>query len=321
MIRKVLLTGASGFLGKRIGERLSCTTDIRLSILVRRDVSALNANCHYIKNIDSSSDFYESLAGQNVVIHSAGRAHMMRDNSGDPLFEFRRVNVDGTLNLARQAIAAGVKRFIFISSIKVNGEYTLGSNFFTEDNRADPGEPYGVSKAEAEQGLLHLATTSDMEIVIIRPPLIYGPGVKGNFLSMVNLIKKGIPLPLSTVNNMRSLVALDNIVDLIITCIDHPKAANQIFLVSDGGGVSTSLLIRKIANAFDIKARLFPVPASMVKIFAKLIGKGPAVDRLYGNLCINNDKACRLLGWKPVITMDEQLSKLASHDKGSVHIG
>lgn len=193
--------------------------------------------------------------GHGVVIHSAARVHVMDEQSADPLAEFRKMNVDGTLNLARQAAAAGVRRFIFISSIKVNGEGTVLGKPYTAMDTPSPQDPYGISKMEAEQGLRQIAQDTGMEVVIIRPVLVYGPGVKANFRSMVNWMNKGVPLPLGSIYNKRSMVALDNLVDLVVTCIDHPAAANQTFLESDGEDLSTTEMLRRIIGSLPGQSR------------------------------------------------------------------
>ena len=228
--------------------------------------------------------------------------------------KFRMVNVEGTLNLARQAVKAGVKRFIFISSIKVNGELTIGSRAFLEHDVPNPLDPYALSKYEAERGLLEIANSSNMEVVIIRPSLVYGPGVKGNFATMIKVVKFGFPLPFGLANNLRSFVALDNLVDLIITCISHPKAANQIFLVSDGRDISIADLVKKISDAYGVKNKKFPIPINLMKFLLKLIRRGEVADRLFGNLLVDSSKAEKLLNWKPVLSMDEQLKIMADYD-------
>jgi nucleoside-diphosphate-sugar epimerase len=257
--------------------------------------------------LNAYTDWAEALANEQVVIHTAARAHIMKDEVPDPLAEYRKVNLEGTLNLARQAAQAGVKRFIFISSIKVNGEQTpLGKPFTPEDTPA-PEDPYGISKYEAEQGLQQLAQETGMEVVIIRPPLVYGPGVKGNFASMVRLVEKGIPLPLGAIHNKRSLVALDNLVDLIITCIDHPAAANQVFLAGDGEDLSTTELLRGVANAMGKPARLIPVPAGVLMLGATVLGKKAMAQRLLGSLQVDISKAREVLGWEPVVSVETAL--------------
>jgi nucleoside-diphosphate-sugar epimerase len=233
----------------------------------------------------------------------------MDDREGEPLKAFREVNVVGTLNLARQAAAAGVKRFIFISSIKVNGEQTpLGQLFFSHDVPS-PEDFYGISKHEAEQGLRELAAETGMEVVIIRPPLVYGPDVKGNFANMIKLVGKGLPLPLGAVHNKRSLVALDNLVDLIITCIDHPGAANETFLVSDGEDLSTTQLLQGVAEAMGKPSRLIPVPAGLLKFGATLLGKKALAQRLLGSLQVDISHTQKCLNWTPPLTVKQGLQR------------
>jgi nucleoside-diphosphate-sugar epimerase len=240
----------------------------------------------------------------------------MHDTEADPLTAFHAVNVDGTLNLARQAAAAGVKRFVFISSVKVNGEFTLSGRAFNEVDTANPQDAYGQSKHEAEQGLRQLSADTGMEVVIIRPPLVYGPQVKANFAALIRAVQRGWPLPLGAVHNQRSLVALDNLVDLIITCITHPLAANQTFLVSDGEDLSTPDLIRQMARAMNRPARLLPAPVWALKGGALLLGKGDAVQRLCGNLQVDISKARTLLGWNPPISVDEGLRRAVGANYG-----
>ena len=248
----------------------------------------------------------------SAVIHLAARVHVMHDTSADPLTAFRAVNVDGTLNLARQSAAAGVKRFVFVSSVKVNGESTQPGPAFAEADTASPQDAYGQSKYEAEQGLRQLGVDTGMELVIIRPPLVYGPGVKANFAALMRAVKRGWPLPLGAVHNQRSLVALDNLVDFIITCITHPQAANQTFLVSDGQDLSTTELVRGMAQAAGVPARLLPVPVWALQAGASLLGKGAAVQRLCGNLQVDISKARSLLGWVPPVSVQEGLRRAMS---------
>ena len=237
----------------------------------------------------------------------------MQDTAVDPLVDFRRINVDGTLNLARQATAAGVRRFIFISSVKVNGEATaLDQPYFSDDVPA-PVDAYGISKMEAEHGLRRISEETGMEVVIIRPPLVYGPGVKANFLSMMRWLWNGIPLPLGAIHNKRSLVALDNLLDLIVTCVDHPAAKNKTFLVSDGEDLSTSQLLRRMGNALHRPARLLPIPASLLQIGAALVGRPDVAKRLCGSLQVDISKTRQLLGWNPPIRVDEGLRQTAEH--------
>jgi len=259
-----------------------------------------------------SADWGKVLFGITTVVHLAARVHVMHDTEADPLMAFRVVNVEGTLNLARQAAAAGVKRFVFISSVKVNGELTQSGRAFTEADSPDPQDAYGLSKHEAEQGLRQLAVDTGMEVVIIRPPLVYGPGVKANFAALMRAVQRGWPLPLGAVPNQRSLVALSNLVDFIVTCIAHPQAANQTFLVSDGQDLSTTELVRGMARAAGVPARLLPVPVWALQAGATLLGKGDAVQRLCGNLQVDISKARQLLGWVPPISIDEGLRRVVA---------
>ena len=245
----------------------------------------------------------------DIVIHLAARVHVMKDTATNPYSAFRTVNVDGTLTLARQASDAGVRRFVFISSVKVNGESTQPGRAFTETDAPNPQDAYGHSKHEAEQGLRQIASDTGMEVVIIRPPLVYGPGVKANFAALMRAVQRGYPLPLGAVHNLRSLVALDNLVDFIVTCITHPKAANQTFLVSDGQDLSTTKLVRGMAQAAVLPARLLPVPVWALQAGASLLGKGDTVQRLCGNLQIDMSKARYLLGWAPPVSVEEGLRR------------
>jgi UDP-glucose 4-epimerase len=247
----------------------------------------------------------------DVVIHAAARVHVMRDQAADPVVEFRRANTEGTLALARQAAAAGVKRFVFVSSIKVNGEGTLPGQPFVAKVSSAPCDPYGLSKYEAEEGLKALAAETGMEIAIVRPPLVYGPGVGANFLSMMRWISRGVPLPLGSIHNRRSLVALDNLVDLLLTCATHPAAANRVFLVSDGEDLSTTDLLRRLGRAMGKPPRLLPVPAAALRWGAAILGRGDIGRRLCGSLQVDASETSRTLGWKPVIGVDAALVKAA----------
>jgi len=312
---KVLLTGATGFVGRFLCEHL--LEQGRGVIAAGRRDNGVLLNEIKQKNVGpftAETDWTDVLQGTEVVIHTAARVHMMNDLSSDPLETFRKVNAYATLNLARQASKSGVKRFVFLSSIKVNGEMTRPGHFFSPEDTFITSDPYGLSKYEAEQGLLALAKETGMEVVIIRPPLVYGPGVKANFKSMMKWVYKSVPLPFGAVHNQRSLVALDNLVDFITLCADReksPKAANQVFLISDGEDVSTTELLIKVAHAFDKKPFLITMPVGLMTFAAKLVGMGDMANRLFGSLQVDSSKARELLGWKPVITMDEQLKKTA----------
>lgn len=308
----ILITGATGFVGSRLVERLvEDNKVIRACIRQKNKIIFPGAVTTQIDELTANTDWAAALSDVKTVIHSAARVHVMNDLSADPLVEFRKVNVEGTLNLARQAATAGVRRFIFISSIKVNGEGTEPGKPYTADDTPAPSDPYGISKQEAEQGLLRLAAETGMEVVIIRPVLVYGPGVKANFLSMMKWLSKGIPLPLGAIHNKRSLVALDNLVDLIVTCLNHPAAANQVFLVSDGEDLSTSDLLRRMGKALDKPARLLPIPASWLNLAAILVGKRNVAQRLCGSLQVDITKTRKLLGWQPPLTVDQGLKRAA----------
>lgn len=304
---KVLLTGATGFVGRRLVESLEGGADRELTCAVRRP-GAVNCSCEALVNgLDAETDWSRALAGQQVVIHTAARAHVMKDESPDPLAEYRKVNVSGTLNFARQAAESGVKRFIFISSIGVNGN--VNTRPFTEDDAPNPADLYAKSKWEAEQGLREIQRETGMELVIIRPPLVYGPEAPGNFGSLVNWVEKGVPLPLGAIQNRRSLVALDNLVDLIVTCIDHPAAAGQVFLAGDGEDLSTTELIQGVAHAMGRPPRLIPVPSGLLMFGATLFGKKAVAQRLLGSLQVDISKARNVLGWRPPVTVEEGLAR------------
>jgi nucleoside-diphosphate-sugar epimerase len=261
-----------------------------------------------VGDINSHTDWSKALEAHGVV-HLAARVHVMDDSAQDPLAEFRAVNVEGTLNLARQAAHAGVKRFVFVSSVKVNGEATLPGCPFNVQDPPAPADPYAISKQEAEKGLRELAAETGLEVVIIRPPLVYGPGVKANFLRLIKTVQKGLPLPLGRVRNKRSLVGIDNLLDLIITCIDHPAAAGQTFLVSDGEDLSTPDLIRKLASAMGRPARLLPVPSTLLRLGGRMIRKSAEVERLVGSLQVDINHTCETLGWRPPVSVDEGIRR------------
>jgi nucleoside-diphosphate-sugar epimerase len=306
----ILVTGATGFVGAALVARL-CRDGIETRACVRRKVASMPDGDHTVQvgGLTADTDWSRALAGVSVVVHAAARAHVMDDTAADPLTEFRRVNVEGALNLARQAAAAVVSRFVFVSSIKVNGEATrLGMPFYADDMPA-PLDPYGVSKMEAEKGLRELAAETGMEVVIIRPPLVYGPGVKANFAALMRAVQRGWPLPLGAAHNQRSLVALDNLVDFIVTCLSHPQAANQTFLVSDGQDLSITELVRGMAQAAGVRARLLHVPVWALRAGASLLGKGNVVQRLCGNLQVDISKARNLLGWAPPVSVEEGLRR------------
>jgi UDP-glucose 4-epimerase len=312
---KILVTGASGFVGSALCGRL--VHDGWVVRAVARDLNRLEKlsgagiEKFQIGKIGRETKWNNALAGVDCVVHLAARVHVMHDTDGNPLAAYRLVNTEGTINLARQAAAAGVRRFVFISSVKVNGEETSPGQPFTEEDKPAPLDPYGISKLEAEQGLRDLATAAGMEVVIIRPPLVYGPGVKANFLTMMRWLNKGVPLPFGALDNRRSLVALDNLVDFIITCIDHPAAANQTFLVADGEDLSTTELLHRLSHALGKSPLLLPVTAGLLEAGAALLGKRAVAQRLCGSLCVDISKAREVLGWEPPVSVDQELRDTA----------
>lgn len=314
MTAMILLTGASGFIGGGVLGRLAAAErPVRVAVRSTSKMEGLGVPCVTVGELRPCTNWAESLGGVQVVIHAAARVHIMTERAADPLREFRQANVEGTLQLARQAAQAGAKRFIFISSIKVNGESTERGVPFTIDDFPAPLDPYGISKMEAETGLRSLAAETGMEVVIIRPVLVYGPGVKANFRSMMNWLCMGVPLPLGAIHNKRSLVALDNLVDLIVTCIDHPAAANQTFLVSDGEDLSTTELLRRMGQALGKPARLLPVPAALLEGAAAMLGKKNVAQRLCGSLQVDISRTRDLLGWAPPVSVDHALRMTADH--------
>ena len=307
---KILLTGASGFVGKAVLDKaLQRGLNVR-SVYRTLDSTRGLVDVVQISTLHGLTEWRHALLGVDVVIHAAGCINVVRENSINLLTEYRRVNVDGTVNLALQAAAAGVKRFVFISSIKVNGETSPVGCPFTASDVPSPSDSYGISKSEAETGLKDVAQQTGMEVTIIRPPLIYGPGVKGNFAALIELVRRGIPLPLADVtDNRRSMVALDNLVDLILLCVDHPQAANQIFLVSDGYDLSTSDLLKKIGYAMGRQVRLFWISYRVINFMAIIFGKKTFSQRLLGTLQVDIQKTTELLDWKPQVSVDDGLRR------------
>lgn len=308
----ILVTGPTGFVGNALVNRLAAERAGNGVVAAVRRNNLLwpeGVRGVMVGNLLPTTDWGASLHGVDAVVHCAARVHVMQDDTSDPLQVYREVNVNGTLNLALQAAQAGVCRFVFVSSIKVNGESTLPGRPFSADDDPAPLDPYGLSKLEAEQGLWEIAAQTGMEVVIVRPPLVYGPGVKANFASMMRWVSSGVPLPLGLIHNARSMVALDNLVDLLVACLKHPAAAGQTFLVSDGDDVSTTELLRRTAWAMGKRALLLPVPASWLEMVAALLGKREMAQRLCGSLQVNIEKTCSILGWAPPLTLDQGLKK------------
>jgi UDP-N-acetyl-alpha-D-quinovosamine dehydrogenase len=306
---KILVTGATGFVGSELVKSLLNGKCHQVVSAMRRIIEG-GATVHQfvaVGEIDAATDWTQALKNVNAVVHTAARAHIMDDSAQDPLAEFRRVNVEGTLNLARQAIDAGVKRFIFISSIKVNGEGESNRGYRFDDSAA-PEDDYGLSKWEAEQGLKALCSESSMELVVIRPPLIYGPGVKGNLALLAKAIDKGLPLPLGAIKNQRDMLSLDNLIDLIKTCIEHPAAAGQVFLCCDNEPVSTPQLIKRIASGRGKNARLWKVPVFVLSLFARLAGRQAMLKRLSSDFRIDIQHTMNTLDWTPPFSVAQSMN-------------
>jgi nucleoside-diphosphate-sugar epimerase len=319
----ILVTGARGFVGSALVRRLVAQTPHQSLVVSSRDSGGnwpVQVHSFAMGDLLPSTDWTAPLNGVHQVVHTAARVHVMADTVTNPLVEYRRVNVQGTINFAQQAAAAGVRRFVFISSVKVNGETTQFGKPFKPDATPAPEDPYGISKMEAELGLRKIADNTGMEVVIIRPPLVYGQGVKANFASMMLWLQYGVPLPLGAIHNQRSFVSLYNLVDLIFTCLTHPAAANQTFMVSDDEDISTSELLRRMGQAMGRRTWLLPVPESWLKLAAGLLGRTDMAQRLCSSLQVDISKTRQLLGWTPPLTLDEGLvlAAKASIDKTTI---
>ncbi len=307
----ILITGATGFVGSALLDTLLRKTSHKLTAVLRQDIELPQGVTKQLVGQDLPSiDWGQSVHGMDTVIHLAARAHVMHDTATDPLAAFRQTNTAATLNLAQQAAEAGVRRFIFLSSIKVNGESTTSRPFNATD-LCHPTDPYALSKYEAEQGLRQVAQETGMEVVIIRPPLVYGPNVKGNFQQLMNWVYKGIPLPLGAIKNKRSFLALDNLTDLIMICIEHPAAANEIFLASDGQDLSTTEWLKRLGHALNCPTRLLPIPQTLLALGLQTMGKANIAQRLCGSLHIDMTKTQQLLSWHPPFTVEDALDKMA----------
>jgi nucleoside-diphosphate-sugar epimerase len=309
---QVLVTGATGLVGEAVVFRL--LLDKRYTpVAAVRATTRLSGLCRIVPFDLELPTGMPELRGIDVIVHCAARVHVMSEKGADGLAAFRKINVEGTVRLARRAAECGVKRFIFISSIKVNGEGTPRNKTFKATDLPAPVDAYGISKREAEDAIRQVCEETGMELVVIRPPLVYGPGVKANFLSMVRWLDRGIPLPLGAIDNRRSLVAIGNLTDLVLTCIDHPAAAGEIFLVSDGEDLSTTQLLRRTALALGKSARLLPVPAGLLQAAASMVGKSGIAERLCGNLQVDIQRTCELLGWRPPINTEKALRQTVEH--------
>lgn len=312
--RLTLVTGPAGFVGTGLIQHL-LRDPAQQVVAAHRSTAARRVDrveAIQVGELAVHTDWRKALAGVDTVVHLAARVHVMHDTVDEPLAAFRRVNVDASLRLGAQAAAAGVRRFVYVSSIKVNGESTAPGRPFRADDTPQPVDPYGISKHEAEQALRELSCATGMELVVVRPPLVYGPGVRANFRSMMSWLRRGITLPLGAIDNRRSLVALDNLCDLIVTCLQHPAAANQTFLAGDAEDVSTSELLRHLGHALGHPARLLPVPPKLLQAGFSLLGKGDVARRLCGSLQVDIGPTCALLGWRPPIGLDEGLRRAAA---------
>ncbi|APW36988.1 hypothetical protein RD110_07060 [Rhodoferax koreense] len=311
-----LVSGANGFLGSALLRHLRMLGTQKLIGTVR-DISTLatvasgtGVQIFEVGDIDGTTDWSTALSGVQSVVHAAARVHVMYEMpSADTISLFRRTNVEATLHLARQAAVAGVERFVYVSSVKVNGERTAPHRPFFEDSAPRPEDAYAISKYEAEKGLAKIEAQTGMQLVVVRPPLVYGPGVRANFASLMKAVARGAPLPLAAVQNRRSLVALDNLVDFIATCMVHPAAAGQTFLVSDGEDVATADLVRRLAQAMHRPARLFAVPPGILTAAASFLGRRAQAQRLCESLQVDISKARSLLDWTPPIGLDEGLRR------------
>lgn len=307
----IAVTGAGGFVGRALVAQLVAQGCQDVRALTRQAPDTPVADVRYFCGGDLSAlaPWQPALAGVDVLVHAAARAHLLKDTAADPLAEFRRVNTAGTLALAGQAAAAGVRRFVFVSSIGVNGMQTAPGQPFSEADQPQPHNAYALSKWEAEQGLLRLAVETGLEVVIIRPPLVYGCDAPGNFGALMRALQRGWPLPLGAVSNQRSLVSMDNLVDFILAASHHLQAPGQTFLVSDGHDLSTTELVRGMAQAAGVSARLLPVPVWLMQAGASLLGKGDVVQRLCGSLQVDISKAHSLLNWVPPVSVNEGLRR------------
>jgi nucleoside-diphosphate-sugar epimerase len=311
MTRRILVTGASGFVGQALTAHLVALEKNEVIAMTRATPANRVLGARYVATGDLTSGTFGAAAfdGADVIVHAAARVHVLNDDKAKSATEFDRVNVAVTLELARCAVAAGVRRFVFLSSIGVNGVQTDIGAAFTEADPPSPHNPYADSKLKAEQGLLHLSEQTGLEVVIVRPPLVYGPGVRANFAALMRAVQRGWPLPLACVRNLRSMVAMDNLVSFIATCIDHPQAANRTFLVSDGQDISSPDLVRGLAQAFGVAAHLLPVPVSTLQFVGKILDRGDVIQRVCGSLRVDMSLARQLLAWQPPISMDEGLRR------------
>ena len=312
---RILITGATGFVGNRLLAMLK-DKGHECRAAIRRPSSAVDVPVESIVvgNIDAHTDWTQAVNDVDVIVHLAARVHIMNDQAENPLVEFRKINLDGTRSLAEAAASAGVKRFVYISTIKVNGEATTNQPFTSQDDPS-PSDPYAIAKWEAEKALQEISRETGLEVVVVRPTLVYGPGVKANFLNLIKLVRKRIPLPLAGIKNKRSMVALDNLADLIISCCEHPAAPGHVFLAADDTPLSTAELIAKIARAFELRSPAFYFPPAIMAWLSRLLGKQAVWNRLAGSLAVDNSEARKVMDWTPITTMDEELKRIADSMK------
>jgi nucleoside-diphosphate-sugar epimerase len=304
----ILLTGATGFVGKALDSELK-KNNFHIKYLSGQSILKSLKSDNLKNFIKENINWSEYLSNTACVIHCAARSHIMKETETDPLAVYRSANVEATYNIAKQAARYGVKRFIFLSSVKVNGERTIGSSSFKYSDISKPKDAYAISKLEAEEALLELSKQTGLEIVIIRAPLVYGEEVKGNFKRLLNLVYKKIPMPFAKVSNLRSFIGIENLTNLIVCCIDHPKAAGQTFLASDGEDISTPDLIKKLSKLMGQPSRLFAFPLLIIKLISYLIGKSLEVKRLLDSLRVDSSNTQEVLGWRPPLSLDEGLKK------------
>lgn len=312
---RYLVTGANGFVGRALCKELQARNEFARAAVRKVDVVPAVSEVIGVGQIDGSTDWARALSDIDVVVHLAGRAHVMKEHATDALEEFRKINVEGTANLARQAAVNGVKRFVYVSSIKVNGEKTAKGRCFAEDDKAAPRDSYGISKWEAEQALQRISHETGMQVVIVRPPLVYGPGAKGNFALMVRMIGRRAPLPFAAIQNQRSLIYVDNLVDALIRCATHPSAAGRLYLVKDGDDISTTGLLRLLGDAMGKPARLLWIPQWMLKTMAASIGKSAQLSRLLGSLCIDDARIRSELSWSAPYTLQDGIVRTLAEPK------
>lgn len=308
---RVLVTGASGFVGSALADQLRRDSEVQVRLASRRAVDVSLAESVQVDDIDGATDWRVALEGVDVVVHLAARAHILAERDADPLAQFRKTNTQGTLNLARQAALSGVRRFVFVSSIGVNGAQTQG-RAFTESSPVAPHSPYAQSKYEAERGLLDMVESGRMEVVIIRPPMIFAAQAPGNFARLMKLILCPIPLPFGGVRNRRSLVSLQNLIGFIGVCIKSPRAANQVFLVSDGDDISTEEMLRRLAKGMGCRPWLLPFPTFMLRWLATVSGRENMYIQLFGSLQVDSSKARELLQWRPSVSTRQALEEAGS---------